>query len=220
MEQNQKFTYHTPDLWETNETEKLDAALVAFNEAFNAVAKDAKAVVPGRSERKYASLDGILVEIRPILAKHGLFVQQPIAGDKIVTIIRHSSGQFRAASVVFSAMQGTGTNALQNMGGGFTYIKRYALSAMLSLATEVDDDGEKGGVKPVAQAKQAAMPAPRQEPKIEDEIEAISLIRGSKNKDELTKVWNSLSKTLQETAIIKQEGKQQKETFNQPAQSA
>ncbi len=216
MEQNQRFTYHTPDLWETNETDKLDAALVAFNEAFNAVAKDSKVSVPGRPERKYATLDGILVEIRPILAKHGLFVQQPIAGDKIITFVRHSSGQFRAASVIFSAMQGSGTNSLQNMGGGFTYIKRYALSAMLSLATEVDDDGEKGGVKPVAQ-KQPPMPATRQEPKIEDEVVAIGLIRATKNEDDLKRVWATFTKGVQETEIVKQEGKAKKETFAQPA---
>lgn len=210
MEQN-TFVYHTPDLWETKETDKLDAALVSFNESFNAVAKDSVVSVPGRPTRKYASLDGILVEIRPILAKHGLFIQQPISGDKIVTIVRHSSGQFRAASLTFAAMQGNGTNQLQNMGGGFTYIKRYALSAMLSLATEQDDDGEKGGVKPVAQSK--AMPAPRQEPKIEDDEVAIQMIRKTQNENELKEVWNKLSKTLQDAPIIKQEGKAQKEKF-------
>lgn len=212
MEQTTNFTYHTPDLWETKETDKLDGALVAFNESFNAVAKDGVVAVPGRPTRKYASLDGILVEIRPILAKHGLFVQQPIAGDKIVTIVRHASGQFRAASLTFSAMQGSGTNSLQNMGGGFTYIKRYALSAMLSLATEVDDDGEKGGVNPVAKK---AMPAPRQEPKIDDDETAIQMIRNATTGEQLKSVWNQLSKTLQDTEIIKQEGKAQKEKLSQ-----
>lgn len=188
------FIYHTPDLWESKETSDLDKALVLFNQKFNAVGKDSAIQIPGRKDKKYASLDTIMIAVRPLLAECGLFVQQPIAGDRVVTIIRHTSGQFRAASMTFSPMSGNGTNALQNAGGGFTYIKRYAISAILSLATEEDDDGQSGTIKPDAKAtKPPAKPTlPPPVFKIVDEAEAIKLLEGALDLKDLGVRWGNI----------------------------
>jgi len=135
------FVYHTPDLWESHSTANLNEAMAAFHAEFQAVAKD------GQSNRnKYVTLDGILNVVRPLLAKHGLSIMQPINGTNITTMLRHKSGEFVAASMPFKPMTSNGTNDLQNAGGGFTYIKRYTLSAMLSISTDHDDDGASGGV--------------------------------------------------------------------------
>lgn len=191
METN-NFIYHTPDLWESQETSQLDKALAAFNSTFNSVAKDSAIQISGRKDKKYATLDNIMIAVRPMLAENGLFVQQPIAGDKVVTIIRHTSGQFRAAAMTFSPMSGNGTNALQNAGGGFTYIKRYAVSAMLSLATEEDDDGQTGTIKPDAKATKPAPIA-----KVEDEAIGIKVLESAFSLDDLKTRWSTLSTTLQ-----------------------
>jgi hypothetical protein len=39
-------------------------------------------------------------------------------------------------------MNGSGTNNLQNLGGGLTYLRRYAISAILGIAADEDNDGE------------------------------------------------------------------------------
>ena len=215
METN-NFIYHTPDLWESKETAELDKALVAFNLKFNAVGKDSAIQIPGRKDKKYASLDTIMIAVRPLLAECGLFVQQPIAGDKVVTIIRHTSGQFRAAAMTFSPMSGNGTNALQNAGGGFTYIKRYAISAILSLATEEDDDGQSGTIKPEAKATR---PAPKPAG-VDDEIVAIGLIRRADNAEALTALWPTFTANVKKSESVKQEMRDRKEQIDELAAEA
>lgn len=156
------FTYHTSKLWESPETAALDKALVEFSKEFKAVKRDETVAVPGRAARKFSSLDEIMIEIRPILAKAGLYVQQPICGDEIISIVKHESGQFRACSMPMVAWQGQGTTPIQNLGGAITYLRRYSLGALLALATEEDDDGastgklQPGTAQKNAPAKQAA----------------------------------------------------------------
>jgi hypothetical protein len=142
---NNGFTYHAPDLWESAETAKLDAALVNFNTDFSSVPKGSTVEMPNRPGRKFASLNDIMMVIRPILAKHKLFIMQPIVGDRMLTIVKHESGQFRTAALQMIAWQGQGTNALQNLGGAISYLRRYALGAFLALASEEDDDGNSAG---------------------------------------------------------------------------
>ena len=155
------FIYHNENFWESPQTSELDKAMVKFNAEFKSVKRDETVAVPGRAARKFASLDEIMIEIRPILAKCNLFVQQPITGDSITTIVRHESGQFRAFSMPMVAWQGQGTTAIQNLGGAITYMRRYSLGAALALATEEDDDAQSTGKLDVkkGQAQQPAKPA-------------------------------------------------------------
>ena len=160
------FIYHNDNFWESAQTAELDKALVKFNAEFKSVKRDETVAVPGRAARKFASLDEIMIEIRPILAKCGLFVQQPITGDFITTIVRHESGQFRAFSMPMVAWQGQGTTAIQNLGGAITYMRRYSLGAALALATEEDDDAQSTGKLDIKKGnKEAAAP-----PKIDETI--------------------------------------------------
>lgn len=161
------FIYHNDNFWESPQTSELDKALVKFNAEFKAVKRDETVAVPGRAARKFASLDEIMIEIRPTLAKCGLFVQQPITGDFITTIVRHESGQFRAFSMPMVAWQGQGTTAIQNLGGAITYMRRYSLGAALALATEEDDDAQSTGKLDIK--KGAKQEAPVQ-PKIDETI--------------------------------------------------
>jgi hypothetical protein len=64
-----------------------------------------------------------------------------MTGDFLSTTIYHTSGEFRTSMMPFSPMSGNkGTNALQDMGGGITYAKRYSLSAILCINVDVDTD--------------------------------------------------------------------------------
>lgn len=127
------------------------AAMAAFHAELQPIQKDktAKQRLKRKDggeyevERQYLSLDGILDTVRPILAKHGLFVMQPLTGDGIATTIYHKSGQFQTTIFPMSASwEGSPmTNSIQNAGGSFTYLRRYALAAALSISADDDRDG-------------------------------------------------------------------------------
>ena len=140
--------YLTPQLWQTEQTNDLTSALVAFQQAFDKVSlkKDAK---NPHLKNQYLSLDNIINTVRPLLADAGLTIVQDLAGEYLTTVIYHTSGQFRGSAMPFSPMAGNkGTNALQELGGGITYAKRYALSAALCISVDSDDDGQSAKIQP------------------------------------------------------------------------
>lgn len=201
------FIYHTAKLWESPETAELDKALVAFSAKFKAVKRDETVAVPGRAMRKFSSLDEIMIEIRPILAEAGLYVQQPISGDEIITLVKHSSGQFRACSMPMVAWQGQGTTPIQNLGGAITYLRRYSLGAMLALATEEDDDGastgklQPGTAKAAPPAKQTNPPAQLTEQQQTIIDEWTSQVEQCKTPADFEKLSGEL-KSIKDTAVL------------------
>jgi hypothetical protein len=144
--ENTNIIYITPNQWQTVAVDKIAKALAKFNDEF---AKTKLKQDANSYRNTYVSLDNILNTIRPILAKNELFVHQHLAGDYITTTVVHSSGQFMGSQMEFIPMEsGQGsnkTNALQNIGGGITYAKRYAISALLMISSDKDDDGESMG---------------------------------------------------------------------------
>jgi len=91
---------------------------------------------------KYAPLSDILNLARPILSKHGLSVLQSPSGDgqnvTVTTLITHESGEWiESEPLTLKADKATA----QGAGSAITYARRYALSAMLGISSEDDDDG-------------------------------------------------------------------------------
>jgi len=127
----------TPELWQTIEINELATALCKFYVLFDAVSikKDAKS-----HRNTYMSLDNILHTVRPLLPICGLSVTQELAGGFLVTSLLHSSGQFKGSAMPFHPMQDSKMNALQAIGGGISYAKRYSISALLGISSDVDDD--------------------------------------------------------------------------------
>lgn len=127
---------------QTENLSEIILAMVNFNSEFQTT----KLVKDGKNEHlknKYLTLDNILNTIRPLLTKNGLVVVQALAGDYLVTTLYHVSGQYIQSEMPFHPMSGNkGTNALQELGGGITYAKRYAISAMLGISVDEDNDGQ------------------------------------------------------------------------------
>ena len=91
---------------------------------------------------KYAPLSDVLNLVRPILTKHGLSVLQSPSGDgeyiTVTTLIAHESGEWiESDPLTLKADKATA----QGAGSAITYARRYALSAMLGISSEDDDDG-------------------------------------------------------------------------------
>jgi hypothetical protein len=92
---------------------------------------------------RYATLDKITDMTREALAQNGLCVLQPIVsterGPALVTRLLHESGQWMECEVGLPAL---GQNP-QAFGSAVTYVRRYAISAMLNIAPDEDDDANR-----------------------------------------------------------------------------
>lgn len=91
---------------------------------------------------KYAPLETVLNTVRPVLAKHGLSILQAPSGDGehiiVTTTLLHISGEWiESPELVLKADKATA----QGAGSAITYARRYALSAILGISSEDDDDG-------------------------------------------------------------------------------
>lgn len=97
---------------------------------------------------KYAPLSDILNLVRPILSKHGLSIVQAPTGDGehiiIYTTLLHSSGEFMEFPPLTLR---TDKATAQGAGSAITYGRRYAISAILGISSEDDDDGNHAEVK-------------------------------------------------------------------------
>lgn len=118
---------------------EISIALAKFNAEMPRVEKDA---TNPHFRNRYASLDNIIEEVKPLLAKHGLSFLQMAGGDgerlTMTTLLMHTSGEWIESEPL--VMRPT-KNDPQGMGSASTYARRYSLSAFLGIATGEDDDG-------------------------------------------------------------------------------
>jgi ERF superfamily len=131
----------------------LAGALAKAQSAFPPIVRDKEVAVRSYSY-KYAPLDAILAAVREPLAVNGLAIAQLLEGADLVTLLLHESGSTLTARTPLPPWEG-----VQQYGSMVTYIRRYALTAMLGIATEDDDDGE-AAAKP---GKRVTKAAPRPE---------------------------------------------------------
>jgi hypothetical protein len=105
---------------------------------------------------KFASLTAIMEHIGPILSKNGLGISHHIiteAGSlSLRTRLLHSGGTTLETEVPLLMAK----NDMQSLGSSVTYAKRYAISALLNLVTDEDDDGNEATKQAPPTAKQEA----------------------------------------------------------------
>ena len=122
----------------TRSQEAYSEALVA---AIGELSNVAKTAANPFFKSKYAPLDAIIDATRPILAKHGLAVtQQPIFMEGtagVETTILHKGGHSTTSTLLLPLKD----QSPQGAGSAITYARRYALAAVLGVASEDDDDG-------------------------------------------------------------------------------
>jgi hypothetical protein len=133
-----------------NQSDKLDKlveALVGFHAEVGTIRKDSTNPFFGS---KYASLSTILSQVLPVLTKHGLTIIQLPSGTGLTTTLAHTSGQFISQTMDLMPVKADP----QAQGSAITYARRYAVSAVLSLNVDEDDDGN-------AATAPATAPAPK-----------------------------------------------------------
>ena len=141
-------------------TSELTKALCAFHLSVDKIHKSAKA-----QYGTFADLASVLSTVIPALAKNGLVCTQtfepaPERDEPIlITTLSHTSGETIESRLPM--IIGKGRNALHDFGGSVTYLRRYALLAIVGLAADVDTDGDLGSSPSETKSK----PSPSSQPK-------------------------------------------------------
>jgi hypothetical protein len=128
-------------------SERLDdlmAALAAARPQFPAIRRNKTVTVRRRDGSTYTftygTLDTILDAVCPVLGAHGLALVCGVAAEdgvvRVTTRLAHASGQW-----VETALAVPQPATLQELGSAVTYLKRYAINALLAIEGETDDDG-------------------------------------------------------------------------------
>lgn len=112
----------------------------------------------------YADLANVLDAVRPPLAKHGIAIVQAPAvspdGETLTVTTRliHSSGEWIETELTTGIDPGA---KIQTLGSGITYLRRYALQAIVGVVAEEDDDGNQAqGQSAQTQQRRPAPAAP------------------------------------------------------------
>ena len=154
----------------------LIEALVQFHKTVPAISKTANA-----QYGKFADLETVLSTVTPHLIKNGLVISQTFEPSEgvdpiLVTRLLHVSGAELVSRLPM--IIGKGRNALHDFGSSCTYLKRYALLAMLGLTADMDMDGDFADDKPAAKPQAKKAPAvkevsPEDQPLSEDERQML-----------------------------------------------
>ena len=129
----------------STEDATLAQALLKFQQLVTPISKSKTVKVKtqrgGDYTFSYAPYEAIVESIKPHLAECDLAVAQPLDANPeghlfVKTILMHVTGE----SLVSVAPINTANMSMQEVGSAITYMRRYALSALLGLVTDEDDD--------------------------------------------------------------------------------
>lgn len=147
----------------------------------------------------YADLPTIFEVINPILKKHGLGFTQLIESQTIKTVLFHlESGEtIESTADIIQGVTLAKMNEFQVLGSAITYIRRYALSSMLGIVTDVDADGNSNQPK-----KQVAPAKPVAPIKKDVTVSQIESVKESKNKDHINYFLDNCKMTDEQREIL------------------
>ncbi len=122
-------------------------ALIKVQSEMPQLSKDAN---NPHAKSKYVTLDNILGKLNPLLNKNGIFLTQiPVEESTessqrigVETVFWHKDGEYISyPAVLYEFEKGGRMNLTQSVGSIITYARRYALTSILGLSTNEDDDG-------------------------------------------------------------------------------
>jgi hypothetical protein len=121
----------------------ISEALVEFQTEYKQVKFDAEVKVQTRTGGsytfEYATLAHITESLRPLWTKCGLSVIQLFNGANLETRVTHKSGEFISSTI---PLRMDGSN--QEQGAEISYKRRYAITCLLGVVADEDDDSNSG----------------------------------------------------------------------------
>lgn len=146
-----------------HERMQAKAAEASFNAAMAEMQCEIPTIGHGalneHTEKTYATLDDINVQLKPIMQAHGFAISFKVehtgAGVNITGILMHRDGHREQTTMLLPVDIGKGRNAVQAVGSSTTYGKRYVMCALLNITTsEMQDDDGRGAGSPTESACQ------------------------------------------------------------------
>ena len=135
-----------------SQSEQVNEIAGALCEAQKAFAKVVKDTTNPFFKSQYATLPSVIDATRKALADNGVIVVQGAGMDAnnctVTTTLIHTSGQW-LRSIAESPVVKPDP---QGIGSAITYLRRYALQAMLNISSEDDDDGNAATQKPCSRS--------------------------------------------------------------------
>ena len=142
---------------ETNITPEFLTAFAKFQELCPTIEKDSTG-----HNYKYASLPQIVERVKPFLNEAGLVMFQEVKGEQELrvetSLFAVKGGGISSTFSVPLAMGQGKMSAIQSIGSNITYMRRYALSAILGIVTDEDKDGSDTGKFKNTDEKEAIKP--------------------------------------------------------------
>lgn len=119
---------------------------------------------------KYTDLDTITQTIKPILSKHGIGYIQSVGGLTgneltLTTRIFNKKGEYIEDTAALPTITSTKNNAAQTLGMSITYMRRYALCAMLGITSDEDVDANINGTAQPKESNKTTPPKQEARPK-------------------------------------------------------
>jgi hypothetical protein len=166
--------------------------LLAFQKLGVSIRKDKK---NPHFKNDYASINEVLDKVKPVLSELGVvIIQQPEVTkatsdleDTLCPGLRTTLRDVESETEVSGFLPFIGATDPQKLGSNLTYLRRYALVAMLGLEDE-DDDGNHASAKTPVAAPKSLITAFDQ---------AMEALGKAETETALVKVWQTLSPTLQ-----------------------
>lgn len=116
---------------------------------------------------RYADINDFLLAVRPQLGKHGIALSQmpdmTPEGLVLQTMLIHKdSGQWLKSTMPINLKSDGRGNEMQALGSCLTYLRRFCLSAIVGIASDVDMDDDGNGSGSYDPRPITAKPAPSQ----------------------------------------------------------
>lgn len=113
---------------------------------------------------RYASLDGIVETVNPLLQKCGLvWTTLPVSDEHGQPALYYRLAHAESGEQIAGTMPLLLTkNDSQGMGSAITYARRYSLCAVLNLVADEDDDGNEASSGPTGRVSSSAPPSEKQ----------------------------------------------------------
>ncbi len=147
------------------EFDHIEKALAAAQRTFPVLGKNAANDHFGST---YTDWTHVVEVVFPILHAHGITVRQSpvglVVGQEHLSALKTSLIHAESGTRIEESMFLVGCDNPQKQGSAITYAKRYALLAMLGIATKDEDDDGNAASTP-AKAKKAAPPKDASAPK-------------------------------------------------------
>ena len=150
----------------SDDVRQLAKAMLQVQKELAPVTKDA---TNPYTRSKYATLNAIMDVCKPVLLSHGIWLTQITVPSEPGTVailsrlVHAETGQYQAALTVLPLQKPD----CQGAGSAITYARRYALTAMLGMVTEDDDDAESTKLPP-----RSTRPMPSPQPQAQPQAQS------------------------------------------------